>query len=162
MTPLYGHTSEDTAYVVDSYPYGGLRCRIKFWIEQHPTRGFRFVSQTENPKTLRWNNPKKSQYSLLGECLYLDENNHVKAKALTEYSGVKDILEYLENFPDAPISNNLTAFVLRSKQIIARTARGEAIISIGGVPQKPNVSDIEKASQELLILDKCLEIIKNK
>ena len=31
MTPLYGHVSEETAYVNHDYPYGSLRCTIKFW-----------------------------------------------------------------------------------------------------------------------------------
>ena len=52
-TPCYGHTSESTALLVDGYPYGGLTCQIRFWIERDAKRGFRFVSQTCNPKTDR-------------------------------------------------------------------------------------------------------------
>lgn len=58
-THLPGHTSEETAYFVESYPYGSLRCKIKFWLEHTPKKGFRFVSRTQNPKNGVWNAPKK-------------------------------------------------------------------------------------------------------
>ncbi len=61
---LFGHTSEDTAYVVDDYPYGfRLRCQIRYWIET-TKHGQRFCSQTTNPKVagVKWNKPKKSTY----------------------------------------------------------------------------------------------------
>lgn len=33
-TILHGHTSHETAYVVDDYPYGRtVRCKIRYWIE---------------------------------------------------------------------------------------------------------------------------------
>ena len=62
-TPLYGHTSEATAYVVADYPYGFReRTQIRYWLEHKPKKGWRFVSQTLNPKTSRWNKPKASTY----------------------------------------------------------------------------------------------------
>ena len=39
VTPLYGHTSPETAYLVADYPYSfKLRCRIRYWIESDPKR----------------------------------------------------------------------------------------------------------------------------
>ena len=58
--PLYGHDKMDNACVVDDYPYGSLRTKIRFWLEKSPSKGFRFVSQTLNPKTGKWNAPKPS------------------------------------------------------------------------------------------------------
>lgn len=66
---LSGHIDEATAYVVDDYPYSfRLRCTIRYWIESHPKRGDRLVSQTTNPKVAGevWNKPKKSTYSPIG------------------------------------------------------------------------------------------------
>lgn len=58
----FGHTSEETALLVEDYPYGfRLRTSIRYWIET-TKNGDRFVSQTLNPKTDRWNKPKKSTY----------------------------------------------------------------------------------------------------
>jgi hypothetical protein len=88
-TLLCDHTSLETAYVVDDYPYGfRLRCKIRYWLEFHPKRGFRFLSQTTNPKRPGevWNKPKASTYCKLGGAMYLDENDHVKWSGLTEYS----------------------------------------------------------------------------
>lgn len=76
MNRLKGHTNEETAYVVDDYPYGfKLRTKIRYWIDT-TKNGQRFVSQTLNPKTDRWNKPKKSTYNDV-VCLVLGENGHV-------------------------------------------------------------------------------------
>lgn len=76
-TALFGHTNEETAYYVDDYPYGyRLRTTIRYWLETSPKHGDRFVSQTLNPKTGRWNKPKKSTY-LLAAAMYLDDQGHV-------------------------------------------------------------------------------------
>lgn len=62
---LFGHTSEETALRVEDYPYGRrVRTSIRYWLET-TKHGDRFVSQTLNPKTGRWNKPKKSTYSNL-------------------------------------------------------------------------------------------------
>lgn len=104
MTPLYGHTDEKSAYVVDDYPYGyKLRCKIRYWLEHSPSKGFRFVSQTTNPKKAGeyWNTPKKSTYMLLGGCMFLDENNHVKWDGVSEYSDLAKLEKFAADFPGA-------------------------------------------------------------
>ena len=76
---IFGHTSPETAYLVEDYPYGfRLRTQIRYWIET-TKNGDRFCSQTKNPKVSYelWNKPKKSTYSAVG-VMFLDENNHVK------------------------------------------------------------------------------------
>jgi hypothetical protein len=78
---LKGHTSQETAYVVDDYPYGfRLRCKIRYWLEYRKGAGFgfRLVSQTTNPKVAGevWNKPKASTYCMLA-VMGLDEQEHV-------------------------------------------------------------------------------------
>lgn len=81
---LNGHTSPETAYLVEDYPYSfRLRCKIRYWIET-ATKGQakgrqRFVSQTTNPKVAStvWNKPKAATYGDIA-VLYLDENDHVQ------------------------------------------------------------------------------------
>lgn len=78
---LFGHTSEETAYVVNDYPYGfTLRCKIRYWIETHPKHGDRFCSQTTNPKKIGdpWNKPKKSTYDPIMLMLKDEETGHIK------------------------------------------------------------------------------------
>lgn len=60
---LTGHVSEETSKLVEDYPYGRQRTQIRYWIETVKGKGDRFCSQTLNPKTGRWNKPKKSTYT---------------------------------------------------------------------------------------------------
>ena len=82
---LHGHDSQETAYIVDDYPYGfRLRCKIRYWIETKKGQGQRFCSQTTNPKAQGevWNKPKKGTYSVVMG-MFLDENNHVSHEVLS-------------------------------------------------------------------------------
>lgn len=83
---LHGHTDETTAFVVEDYPYGfRLRTQIRYWIET-TKHGDRHCAQTMNPKTGRWNKPKKSTYSAV-MCLWVDGNDddHVKPASISAY-----------------------------------------------------------------------------
>jgi len=83
---LIGHTSEDTAYVVDDYPYGfTTRTSIRYWVETKAKLGQRFVSQTLNPKTGKWNKPKASTYSPV-LVIGLNEKEHVVCSGLKYYA----------------------------------------------------------------------------
>lgn len=101
MKILKGHISPETAYVVDDYPYGfRLRCKIRYWLEYKVNKGFRFMSQTTNPKRPDefWNKPKASTYSRFGGALYLDENEHVQMAGLTEYSDGAEAKAWAEKY----------------------------------------------------------------
>jgi hypothetical protein len=101
---LTGHTSPETAYVVEDYPYGfRLRCKIRYWVEFKPKKGFRFVSQTTNPKRPGevWNKPKASTYSLFGGAMFLDENEHVQFSGLSEYSDGAEAKAWAETYGEA-------------------------------------------------------------
>ncbi len=76
-TVLHNHTSPDSAYVVDDYPYGfRLRCKIRYWIETREGYGQRFMSQTSNPKhNDSWNKPKGGTYTTF-LLMVLDDQNH--------------------------------------------------------------------------------------
>jgi len=103
MKLLKGHTSPETAYVVEDYPYGyTLRCKIRYWLEFHPKRGFRLLSQTTNPKRGHvWNKPKASTYAKFGGAMYLNEEGHVEWAGLTEYSGGAEATAFLEKYGEA-------------------------------------------------------------
>ena len=78
---LRGHTSPETAYLVDDYPYGfRLRCKIRYWLEHKIGYGHRLVSQTSNPKVAGepWNQPKASTYGSGLAFMFLDEQGHVQ------------------------------------------------------------------------------------
>ena len=64
---------------VTNYPYGfKLRTTLYNYIEFHPKKGYRHVTQTINPKTQRLNAPKKSTYSML-IVRYYNEDGHIKS-----------------------------------------------------------------------------------
>jgi hypothetical protein len=104
---LYGHDSQETAYVVDDYPWGfRLRTKIRYWIETKDASngGQRFVSQTLNPKTNQWCAPKKSTYSPI-LVMFLNEDDHVKCSGLNRYND----LDVLNKFKESHL-NNLSGF----------------------------------------------------
>jgi hypothetical protein len=108
MEILKGHTSPETAYIVADYPYGfKLRCKIRYWLEFKPKLGFRFVSQTTNPKRAgeHWNAPKASTYSRFGACMYLNGEGHVAWSGLSEYCSSTEaeawLAKYGEGVPEA-------------------------------------------------------------
>jgi len=98
MEYIYGHTSPETARVVDDYPYGfRLRCKIRYWVEYHAKRGFRMVGQTTNPKVAGevWNKPKASTYARFGLVMGIDDEGHiVNADSLTEYNSLQECREF--------------------------------------------------------------------
>lgn len=107
MEILKGHTSPETAYIVNDYPYGfRLRCKIRYWIEYKKGKGYRFVSQTTNPKRDHvWNKPKASTYMLMGGVMTKGENGHIHWTALSEYCDGQEAAnwrdKYGEGLPEA-------------------------------------------------------------
>ena len=100
MIILHGHTSMETSYIVDDYPYGfRLRCKIRYWLESN-SKGVRLVTQTSNPKVsgLVWNKPKASTYCKFAGCMYLDEAGHVQWAGMHEYMETKQCIEWRETY----------------------------------------------------------------
>ena len=102
---LNDHTSPETAYVVNDYPYGfRLRCKMRYWLdtsEKGVAKGrTRFVSQTTNPKFTSdiWNKPKVNTYGQGLVLMYLNEENHVHTVDLTHRLS----FEWLESVLVAP------------------------------------------------------------
>lgn len=98
MLLLKGYDSETNSYLVNDYPYGfSLRCKIRYWLEYSEKLGYRFCSQTSNPKKNDiWNKPKKSTYIDISACMYLDVDNHVTWTGLTHYSNLNECLLWKE------------------------------------------------------------------
>lgn len=93
---INGHTTPDTAYVVDDYPYGyTLRCKIRYWLEYRKGFGYRLVSQTTNPKVSGevWNKPKPGGYSDF-TVMYLDDKGHVHIACCASYNGIDDLMKF--------------------------------------------------------------------
>ena len=95
---LYEHTSQETAYLVEGYPWGfRLKTTIRYWIETKKAKngGQRFCSQTINPKTGDWCTPKYSTYSPI-IIMFLNEDKHIKCTSLGHNSTEDIILNFKE------------------------------------------------------------------
>jgi hypothetical protein len=147
--PLYGHTSESTAYLVDDYPYGfHERTQIRYWLEHKPKKGWRFVSQTMNPKTGRWNKPKASTYADWGAAMYLDEKGHVAWTGVGPYSDENAFLAFVRTFPDADLSM-IKKIVPAKLRHLRGMISGEIFFTINGVRQEQSARDVERLNNEL-------------
>jgi hypothetical protein len=119
--PLTGHTSPETAYLVEDYPYGfRLRCKIRYWLEFKSGQGFRFVSQTTNPKRTGefWNKPKASTYSMLGMMVKNitpgDKFGHITWIGVNMYH-FEDLKSFGEKYSSSFDQNQQTTFDLATK-----------------------------------------------
>lgn len=150
MKPLFGHTSPETAYLIADYPYGRkLRCQRRVWIEHSPSHGFRFVAQTTNPKTGRWNAPHKSTYSEIAMALYLDEENHVQSMAITPNSNDAHALQFARAFGrQAEGAGILRVFAIKKARYLAQLASGEAYFTSNGQKQEISPGDAARSLEE--------------
>lgn len=106
MQPLYGHNSEATAYLIADYPYGfKLRCQMKVWLEHKPSKGWRMVCKTSNPKKPgTWNKEKYSTYRELGGNLFLDAQRHIQWEGVSIYEGLESLLAFATRFPQSDLT----------------------------------------------------------
>lgn len=119
---LIGNDSEETAYVVDDYPYGfRLRTTIRYWIETAKNKDQRFVSQTKNPKTGQWNKPKKGTYSSV-IVMGIDDNNHVTIDGYHMGTYEDKVNEFIGKY-------QLTDIQKKSMDIARAYARAQKMVS---------------------------------
>lgn len=97
LTVLHGHTSPETAYVVEDYPYGfRLRCKMRYWLEKADKGAkkgqYRLMTQTTNPKVAGevWNKPKASTYLAFAVLTKNEANGHIHWDGLHECFWVND------------------------------------------------------------------------
>ncbi len=158
-TPLYGHVSPETAYVVDDYPYGfRLRCRIRYWLEFKPKKGWRFCTQTTNPKLSyeKWNAVKCSTYVEFGACMFLSdqpgEEGHVKWTGVGGYAKPADVLQFVEEFPgaDMTVLRLLARERVRPGGLMDKLASGAAELNftVNGVRQEKSEAEREARRAE--------------
>lgn len=146
--PLYGHTSEASAYLVPDYPYGFReRTQIRYWLEAKPKKGWRFVSQTMNPKTGRWNKPKASTYAAWGAAMYLDAEGHVQWSGIGPYTNDQQIFDFVTAFPGTDL-REIQRVVPAKLRYLQQLLRGEAFWTLNGVRQPVTEMDAARMQHE--------------
>lgn len=159
VRPLEGHTSEAQAYLVEDYPYGfRLRTQARYWLEHHAKRGWRFVHQTLNPKTGRWNKSKASTYAEWGGAMYLDSDGHVQWLGIGPYSSDRDILSFVQTFPHA--GHVLSEIVPQKLRLQQGRIEGRLVWTINGVAQPTSEADQERLRSELETWQQIARLIK--
>lgn len=143
--PLYGYETKDNAYVVDDYPFGfKLRCKIRYWVEFVPKKGYRMWSQTTDPRrpVEVWNKPKATTFAKIAGCLYLDSQDHVQFAVVTEYSNAEKCAEFVHDFPQADMKV-MKLWVYGKIKFCYMMYTGKAHFTINDVAQP--TSDADKA-----------------
>ena len=92
-----GHTTPETALIVNDYPYGfRLRTKIRYWITTDKKKGDRFYSQTLHPTKQIWNKPKCSTYSAV-MIMISNEQDHITYRSISlGWSGDDELKRFLD------------------------------------------------------------------
>ncbi len=102
MKILTGHVSESTAYLQPDYPYSfNLRCQRRVWVEYRKGFGQRMITQTENPKTGRWNKPKAGTYNSVIVLYLNEENGHIEHACLNVNDSAERVEKFVAEFGEA-------------------------------------------------------------
>jgi hypothetical protein len=101
---LTRHDSIDTAHIIESYPYGRMRTKMRVWIET-TKHGDRFVSQTLNPKTGKWNAPHKSTYTEVGILTRQKDNGFIHWHGIHSGGYRVDLVRFLDFAAGFPFSD---------------------------------------------------------
>lgn len=117
-------------------------------MEKSPSKGFRFVSQTEEPRTKRWNNPKKSTFKRFAGCMYLDEQKHCVWRGISEYDSGASVYDFVRTFPGADFSL-LKPFVVAKLKYLEAYATGKAVWHVNGVPQPASEEDVGRTRKDM-------------
>jgi hypothetical protein len=88
--------SPESAIIVADYPYGfRLRCTMRVWVEFKPGKGFRYCTQTSNPKKPGvWNAAKKGTYARVSMAIGIMDDGHLFPASLSEYSALPEYAEF--------------------------------------------------------------------
>jgi len=158
ITVLSGHTSAETAHVIEDWPYGRHRTQNRFWVET-ATKGAkkhqqRVVNQTLNPKTGRWNKPKRGTYSHV-VVMFIDHDNsdHIGFKALSPYSSEDDIRSFAERFASALGEQEKDAinFLLALRAVGKKITWTVTTVSGPSTPEERAEREAQKAKDNKLL-----------
>lgn len=102
LTPLANpQPTKENPHIIPDYPYGfTLRCQMRVWVEHKDGKGYRYVTQTSNPRTgnINWNNPKASTYNPFPLIVGTNEEGHVKYTALHGYMEPGEFTDWLKQY----------------------------------------------------------------
>ena len=148
---LTGHTSPETAFLIEDYPYGRtVRTQKRVWIEEKPKKGYRLMEQTKNPKTGAWNKPAAGTYVDFGMAMFLDEKGYVQHVAVGHYTPAAEIIDFIRTFGITPTLKAVIVAKLKWEMIIARShAEGLSPMTINGETRPAGPVEIAEHAEQL-------------
>ena len=96
--------TEANPVTVGNYPYGYHKTECRFWIESKKNKGDRFVKQTLNPKTNKWNKPKKSTYYPV-MVAFKDDEGKVNWTPLSSYTSTESLERFRKLIGDLELND---------------------------------------------------------
>jgi hypothetical protein len=125
-----------------------------------PKHGYRFAAQTENPKNGRWNAPKKSTYTEIAACLYLDDVGHVQWTGITPYTEAKDALAFVQDFgKNCAGAETLRVYAQGKATLAGQFATGERYFTINGVKEELRETDIARYTREAELWSEVVKVL---
>lgn len=148
---LTGHTSPETAFLIEDYPYGRkVRTQKRVWIEEKPKKGFRLMEQTKNPTTGLWNKPAAGTYADFGMAMFLDEKGYVQHVAVGPYTPDEEIVSFIRTFGITPTLKAVIVAKLKWEMIVARShAEGLSPMTINGATRPAGPVEIAEHEEKL-------------
>lgn len=145
---LLGHTSAETAFVQEDYPYSfKLRCQRRCWVETKAKHGQRMVTQTLNPKTGRWNQPKAGVYHSILVMYLVEETNHVERAAIGGYDSDEKLEAFATEYAAALVGDYEKQALLVARAM--RRAAKKVTWSVVTGEEAKNVPSVEEQSKML-------------
>jgi hypothetical protein len=146
---LYGHTSFETAFCAEDYPYGRLRTKMYFWLETKDSKGVRLSYRSLNPKTGSVNKQHNEGYAEISANLYLDENGHCKLASLNQYADFAKVSEFIQNFPENHRMSLIKVVCLKKYTYYRQCVdQKRTFISINGVEEPVSGDELEKLTKD--------------
>ncbi len=139
--------TETQPYVIGGYPWGfRLKCNVRYWIET-TKNGQREVMQTQDPRSGRWCNPKKSTYSEIVILYKLKANGHIGSYHFgIAYSDEENLTNFLTLMPETFLSAEQQKTVNLARAIFK--ARKHLTFSIVENPALEQQAEINKHDAE--------------
>lgn len=158
------------------YPWGfKLRCQVDYTVEFKPSKGFRNVFQSTNPKTNKLCAPKLDVYSHF-VYMYENEEGHIKQGGMYNH-GIEDTLRIfafiVKHFDALNLPTNYKNYIIETAIFTIMSAcvyeRNENIYSMKfwEILFKPTIDKLESClsnqqiTKENFIIDINLDSIKN-
>ena len=138
--------TQENPIIIKNYPYGFKKTLKRYWIETNKGKGQRVGEQTLNPKTQKWNNPKKSTYSDI-IILYKNEDDHIKAYSFSlTYSDEENLKKFESSFNEEDL-NDYQKNQIKTFRAILKT-REHISFTIHENPSKEEIKAINEKESE--------------